>query len=147
MCGTHHERSWIMYDASEPTHPVYHDCWTYISLIPIVRGAQCCSVLVDCAGLSRGGGVTLHTHTHTHTPYSKCVSSLLYGYAKYHEHFQRVHAWIQPCQVFVCACESDRTREKIEKVCECLYAMSSFSRILGIGAFRATTHTSFKILV
>lgn len=48
--GTHHEQTWIMYDASEPTHPVYHDCWTYISLIPVATIAPvCCSILAGRA--------------------------------------------------------------------------------------------------
>ncbi len=48
--GTHHEQAWIMYDASEPTHPVYHDCWTYISLIPVATIApELCSILAGRA--------------------------------------------------------------------------------------------------
>lgn len=54
--GTHHERTWIMHDASEPTHPVYHDCWTHISLIPVATIAPaCCSILLWIVGLGRGG--------------------------------------------------------------------------------------------
>lgn len=91
-----HEHSWIMHDASEPKLPVYHECWTYISVIPVAsRAPECCSMLVDCARLGREvqhEHVTPDSHP-THTSHKRRVFPL-YSYAECHENLQKVFAQI-----------------------------------------------------